>query len=134
MAMPENVCAVPLCEWLCTSLLESFNWPNSPDCEPGTADSYFGADPVQWRACPRRMARARLLRVLPSDTGAQRLASGAFAVAKDHRDRFIGDRRRQNEKERLTHRACLPCAPRLKRILLKNGYPLRLNLWEDQRH
>ena len=57
----------------------------------------------------------------PCDTGAQRLASGALAVAKDHRDRFIGDRRRQNEKERLIHRACLPCAPRLKRILLKNG-------------
>ena len=49
-------------------------------------------------------------------------------MAKDHRDRFIGDRRRQNEKERLIHRACLPYAPRLKRILLKNGYPLRLNL------
>ena len=83
---------------------------------------------MQWRACLRRMARARLLRVLPSDTGTQRLASGAFAVAKDHRDRFIGDRRRQNEKERLNHRACLPYAPMLKRILLKNGYSLRLNL------
>ena len=74
------------------------------------------------------MARARLLRVLPSDTGTQRLASGAFAVAKDHRDRFIGNRRRQKEKERLNHRACLPYAPMLKRILLKNGYSLRLNL------
>ena len=53
------------------------------------------------------------------DTGAQRLASGAFAVAKDHRDRFFGDR--QNEKERLIYRACLLYEPRLKRILLKNG-------------
>ena len=49
-------------------------------------------------------------------------------MAKDHRDRFIGDRRRQNEKERLIHRASLPYTPRLKRILLKNGYSLRLNL------
>ena len=61
IAMPENACAVPLCKWLCSSLLESFNWPDSPDCEPGAAGCYFGADPVQWRACLRRMARARLL-------------------------------------------------------------------------
>ena len=74
------------------------------------------------------MARARLLRVLQTDTGTQRLASRSFAVAKDHRNRFIGDRRGQNEKERLIHRACLLYAPRLKRILLKNGYSLRLNL------
>ena len=39
-------------------------------------------------------------------------------------DRFTGDRRRQNEKERLIHPACLPYAPRLKRILLKNGATL----------
>ena len=126
--MPGNACAVPLCKWLCPSLLESFNSPDSSDAETAKAGFYFGADPVQWRACLRRMARARLLRVLPSHTGSQRLVSGAFAVAKDHRDRFIGDRRRQNEKERLIHRVCLPYAPRLKRILLKNGYSLRLNL------
>ena len=128
IAMPENACAVPLCKWLCLSLSESFNSPDSSDAETARAGFYFGADPVQRRACLRRMARARLLRVLPSDTGSQRLVSGAFAVAKDHRDRFIGDRRRQDQKERLIHRACLPYAPRLKRILLKNGYSLRLNL------
>ena len=109
-------------------LLESFNSPDSSDAETAKAGFYFGADLVQWRACLRRMARARLLRVLHSNTGSQRLVSGAFAVAKDHRDKFIGDRRRQNEKERLIHRACLPYAPRLKRVLLKNGYSLRLNL------
>ena len=49
-------------------------------------------------------------------------------MPKDHRDRFIGDRRRQNGKERLIHRACLQYAPRLERVLLKNGYSLRLNL------
>ena len=49
-------------------------------------------------------------------------------VAKDHRDRFIGDRRCQNEKERLIHRACLPYAPRSKGILLKSGDYLRLIL------
>ena len=32
----------------------------------------------------------------------------------------------QNEKERLIHRACLPYDPRLKRILPKSGYSLRL--------
>ena len=90
-AMPENVCAVPLCEELCPSLLESFNSPDSSGAER--------ADPVQWQACLRRMARARLLRVLPSDMGSQRLA-------KDHRDRCVGDPGRQNEKERLIHRAC----------------------------
>ena len=106
----------------------TFNSPDSFESEATKAGCYFGADPVQWRVCLRRLARARLLRVLlPSDTGTQGLASGV-AVAKDHRDRFIGGRRRQNEKERLIHRACLPYAPRLKRILLKNGYRLRLNL------
>ena len=109
---------------MAVSLLHS---PDSSGAEMVKAGFNFGADPVQWRACFRRMARARLLRVLPSDTGTQRLASGAFAVAKDHR-RFIGDRRRQNEKERLIHRVCSPHAPRPKRIQLKNSYSLRLDL------
>ena len=83
-AMPHDACAVLLCKWLCPSLLESFNSPDSPDCETVKTGFYFGADPVQWRACLKRMARGRLLRVLPSNAGTQRLASGAFAVAKDH--------------------------------------------------
>ena len=110
-AMPGNACAVPLCNWLCPSLSESSNSPYSSDAETAKEGFYFGADPVQLRACLRRMARARLLRVLPSRTGSQRLVPGAFPVAEDHRDRFIGDRRRQKEKERLIHRACLPYAP-----------------------
>ena len=57
-----------------------------------------------------------------------RVASGIFAVLKDHRDKFIGDRCRQSEKERLIHRAFLPYAPRLKRVLFTNGSSLRLNL------
>ena len=34
----------------------------------------------------------------------KRLSSGSFAMEKDLRDRFIGDRRRQNEKERRIQR------------------------------
>ena len=98
MAMLRNACAVPLCKWICPSLPESFDSPDSSDAETAKAGLHFGAGPVQWRACLGRIARARLLRVLPSNTGSQRLASGAFAVAKDHRDRFIGDRREQNER------------------------------------
>ena len=56
---------------LCPSLPASFNSPDSHDCKTGKAGFHFGADPVQWRACPSLMARARLLRVLPSDTGTQ---------------------------------------------------------------
>ena len=118
-AMSGNACAVPLCKWLCPSLQEIFNSPDSSDAETVKAGFYFAADPVQWRAFLRRMARTRLLRVLPSNKGSQRLASGAFAVAKDHRDRFIGDRRQQNEKERLIHRACLPYTSKLERICSK---------------
>ena len=31
--MPENACAVPLCKWLCPSLLETFNPPDSFESE-----------------------------------------------------------------------------------------------------
>ena len=88
--------------------------PTSRDCETGTAGCDVGADPVQWRPCLRRMARARLLRVLPSGTGAQRLASGSFCG---------GDRHRQNEKERLIHPAKVKTNPARER-----GCSLRLNL------
>ena len=121
--MPENACAVPLRKWLCPSLLESYNPPEGSDVEAGEA----GPAMAQCRACLRRMARARLLRILTSNSGTQRLASEVFAVAKDRPDRFVGDRRCQTERERLIHRAGIPYAPRLKRILLKKGSSLPLN-------
>ena len=81
--------------------------------------------PCNGRPCLRRMARARLLRVLPSDIGSQRLA-------KDHRDRCIGGRGRQNEKERLIHRACCRMLRDCNEFLLKIGYSLRLNVRDSR--
>ena len=114
IAIPENACAVPLCKWLCPSLLERLNWPDSPDCELGDRGLLI---------CSRSRAVAGLPQTNGTSSFAQSSAfrhrstttrTAGFAVANDHRDRFIGERRRQNEKERLIHRACLPHAPRLK--------------------
>ena len=98
---PKKAGIVLLCKWLCPSLLESFNSQDDTRWETTKAGFLFGSRSRALAACLRRMAQARLLRVPPSDTGTQRFESGAFALPKDHRDRFIGDRRRQNEKERL---------------------------------
>ena len=52
------------------------------------------------------MLRCELACVLPSSSLDPRLPSGAFAVAKDEgRDRFVGDRRPLNRRERNIGRA-----------------------------
>ena len=63
----------------------------------------------QWLACIRRM---QLACKLPPSSLDPRLVSGAFAVAKDEGcDRFIGDRRPLNSRERSTRRVHLPYCP-----------------------
>ena len=72
----------------------------------------------QWRACVRRMLRCKLACLLPPSSLDPRLASGAFAVAKDEgRDRFIGDRRPLNSRERSIGRAHMPGCPQLRRMI-----------------
>ena len=64
-----------------------------------------------------RMLRCKLACILPSSSLDPRLASGAFAVAKDdNRDRFIGDRRSLNSREKSIGRAHLHHCPGLRRL------------------
>ena len=61
----------------------------------------------------------KLACILPPSSLDPRFASGAFTAAKDEsRDRFIGDRRPFNSRERSIVRADLPCCPRLRRMVL----------------
>ena len=82
--------------------------PEDPDAV-GDDSSSFVVTQQQWRlAC-----------ALPPTSLDPRLAFGAFAVAKDeNRDRFIGDRRPLNRRERSTGRAHLPYCPRHRRTFL----------------
>ena len=45
--MPENACAVPVCKWLCPSLLETLDLSNNFEGEATKAGWYFGADPLE---------------------------------------------------------------------------------------
>ena len=86
----------------------------------GDDSSFFAVTQQQRRACIRRMLRCKLARILPPSSVNPRLASGAFAVAEDEsRDRFIGDRRSLNCRERSTGRAHLPNCPRQRLLILR---------------
>ena len=84
----------------------------------GDDSSPFAVPQQQWCACSRRMLRCTLACILPSSSSDPRLASGSFTVAKDkNRDRFIGDRRPLNSRERSIGGAHLPHCPWLRRLI-----------------
>ena len=101
--------------------------PEDPDAH-GDDSSFFAVTQQQWRACVRRMLRCTLACVLPPSLD-PRLASGAFAVAKDeNRDRFIGHRRPFNSRERSIGRAHLPNCPRLRRLILGKSHTVQITI------
>ena len=98
----------------------------------GDDSPFFAVTQQHWRAC--RMLRCKLACVLPPSSLDPRLASGAFAVAKDeHRDRFIGDRRPLNSRERSIGRAHLPSCPRLRRNFLERSETVQITILRCQR-
>ena len=85
----------------------------------GDDSSFFTVTQQQWRACIRGMLRCKLAYKMPPSSLDPRLASGAFAVAKDEgRDGFIGYRCPLNGGERSIGRAGLLYCPRLRRKIL----------------
>ena len=100
--------------------------PKDPDAL-GDDSSFFAVAQQQWRACVRRLLRCKLASVLPTSSLDSRLASGAFAVAKgENRDRFIGDRRSLNSRERSIGRTQLPYCPRLRRMILEKSVTVQI--------
>ena len=80
-----------------------------------------------WRACVRRILRCKLACVLPPSSLDPRQDPGAFAVAKDeNRDKFIGDRRSLNSRERSVGPAHLPCSSPLRRMILERSETLQI--------
>ena len=76
-----------------------------------TTPSLFAVTPTQWLAC-----------ISPPSSLDPKLPSGAFAVAKDDsRDRFMGDRRSLNSRERSIGRAHLPYCQRQRRLMLRKS-------------
>ena len=121
ISFPARDAAVPLLDWLPESVAHDFRNPEEPEAL-GDDSSLFAVTQHQWRACVRRMLRCKLASVRPSSSLDRRLASGAFAVAKDkNRDRFIGDRRPLDSRERSIGRAHLPCCPRLRGMILETS-------------
>ena len=107
--------------------------PQNPDAL-GDDSSFFAVTQQQWRACVRRMSRCGLACILPPSALDPGLASGAFAVATDeNRDRFIGDRRPLNSRERSIGRAHSPYSPRLRRMIFGKSetvqITIRANFW-----
>ena len=106
--------------------------PEDPDA-PGDDSSLFVVTQQQWRACVRRMLRCKLVRILAPNSLNPRIASGAFAVAKDEdRDRFTGDRRPLNSRERSIGRAHLPHCPRLWWLILGNSETVEITSRETK--
>ena len=104
---------VPLLDWLPASVAHDFCNPENPDAL-GDDSSFFAVTQQQWRASVHRMLRCKLACLLPPSSLDPRLASRALAVAKDEScDRFIGEKRSLNARER-EHRtralALLPTA------------------------
>ena len=117
ISFAASAAVVPLLDWLPACVADDFCNPDKPDALGNDSSSF--AVTQQLRACVRRMLRRKLACMLPPSSLDPRLASGTFAVAKDEgRDRFIGDRRPLNSRERSIVRAHLPCCPRLRRIIL----------------
>ena len=117
ISVPARAAIVPLLDCLPACMAHDFCNPEDPDAV-GDDSSLFAVTLQQWRACVPRMVRCTLACMLPPSSLDPRLASGAFAVAKDEgRDRFIGDRRPLNSRERSIARAHLPYFPRLRRLI-----------------
>ena len=107
ISFPARAAILPLLDWLPACVAHDFCNPEDPDAL-GDDSSFFAVTQQQWRPCLRRMLRCKLACVLAPSSLDPRLASGAFAVAKDeNRDRFIGDRRPLNTRERSIGRAHL---------------------------
>ena len=124
IAMPGNACAVSLCKWLCP---------------------FWRALTRRIGPMPRRSKQVSILELIPCNGGPTQgewrgpAYSEASLQTLDHNDsrpELLRWRRitetgsldtAGSTKERPIRRACLPYAPRLERILLKNGYSLRLN-------
>ena len=95
----------------------------------GDYSSLFAVTQQQWRACVRIMLRCKVACTLPPSSLDPRLASGAFTVAKDEcRDRFIGDRRPLNSRERSFGRAHLPFFPRLRPLILGKSETVQITV------
>ena len=79
------------------------------------------------------MPRCKLACILPSSSLDPRLASGAFAVAEDEGcDRFIGDRRPLNSRERSIGRAHLPYCTRLRRTILGKPETVQITIRDSK--
>ena len=104
---------------------------NHPECEASgvpVALRYFDVSMAEWRALCRRMLRSGLgKKVLPTSYPPH-LSGGALSVPKDlDRDRFIGDRRPRNGRERLIGKCRLLWAPRLRRLTLPSDCVIRVH-------
>ena len=106
--------------------VHDFRNPEDPDALSDDSSS-FAVTQQQWRACIRRMSRCNLACMLSPSSLDPRLASGAFAVAKDEsRPRFVGDRRPLNSRERSIGRAHLPHCPRLRRLISRKSKTVQI--------
>ena len=82
ISVPARAAVVPLLDWLLACVAHHCCNPEDPDAL-GDDSSFFAVTQQQWRACVRRMLRCKLACTLPPSSLDPRLASGAFAVAKD---------------------------------------------------
>ena len=95
----------------------------------GDDSSLFAVTQQPWRACVRRLLRCKLACILPPSSLNPRLASGVFAVAKyENHDRFIGDRRPLNSRERSNGRAHLAFCPQLRRMMLEKSETVQITI------
>ena len=105
---------VPLLDWLPACVAHDFCSPEDPDAL-GDDSSFFAVTQQQLaRLCSQNATLQTGLHIANSSSLDPRLASEAFVVAKDEgRDRFVGDRRPLNSRERSIVRALalLPTTP-----------------------
>ena len=124
ISIPSRTAIVPLLDWVPGRVADDFRSPEDPDAL-GDDSSFLAVTQQLWRACVRRMLRCKLACTLPSSSLDPRQASGAFAIATDEcRDRFIGDRRPLNSRERTIGRA----HPRLRRMILVKSETVQITI------
>ena len=147
LTLPRAASVVPISDWLPGSLVRTWNSPTfvkerqpAPACVDGQGErvvslpdemaqrGFFNTTMSQWRGLARRMCRCGLGILLDANSCSDDLAAGAFAVAKNQdKDRLIGDRRPCNVVESRKGVAKLPCAPRLRRLLIQKHQIARVS-------
>ena len=124
---PARAAIVPSLGWLPACEAHDFCNAEDPDAL-GHDSSLFAVTQQQWRGCVCRMVRWQLAYITIFFSGSQISFRSVRGLKDEGRDRFIGDRRPSNSRERSIGRAHVPCCPRLRRMILGKSETVQITV------